>query len=261
MYVLRQGGPKDWVLGVGPRSRFYSPFWRVTFVDVPDGTPLAPLRSVRAILDAKLPMTAGPLRLAPVAPEGLQVDPQTPPAAALVGANIGMPKPVSAWIDGQEVKVLNFGDDRFTVEEYEVVDEQPLYLFFARDDSGTPVFLGLPNVGGTGPPFSGRAAIGPPGKPAFGSLWRLHGVIVPRGATVYLPADAQPGVPDRATLEGLHLQVKETAQATEVLRISLAAGTFLDGQAQIEAALPGAIVRTEALVSCPLVTWGGKPAP
>ena len=47
------------IFSVGPGSGFYSPFWQMIYVEVPDGTPSATLTSVRQILDGGYPLQPG----------------------------------------------------------------------------------------------------------------------------------------------------------------------------------------------------------
>ena len=48
----------DWhpIFSVGPTSRFYSPFWQLIYVQVPEGTPDGQLTSVTQVLDGHYPL-------------------------------------------------------------------------------------------------------------------------------------------------------------------------------------------------------------
>ncbi len=280
MYVLTTGWnpmTKVWapvagakpIFTVGPQSGFYSAFWRVFYAVVPQGTPPDKYRSSRQILEDKLPLHPGPGRLCALAPSDFKVDKSTPPAPDLLGVdNVGEPNAGKGWVDGQEaqVDVLDFGLNRFTWNERLEVAEEPLLLIFARKADGGFTFTNLPAIGGTGPLFARQAPKGPPERPAFGSLWRLYGVALPPSAGVVLPPS---GATDGLSLEGLATHkgtdltkdtwYKVAVNADECFKPDFPAKCrWLDSQERIEAALPMGIVRTEALVTCPFVSYDGK---
>ncbi len=252
------------VFSVGPNSRFYSPFWKVSYVQVPDGTPSTKYQSVRAILDAKLPLFPGPGRLCVLSPAGIPVDITTQPAAGLLGIQVGSPTPSKGWVDGAEVSVLDFGADRFTWDDDLVIHDQPLFMFFARGPDGTWQFTGAPSVGGPG----GRPPSAPGNRPAFGSLWRLVGVKLGPGAGIALP---DPTTKDAEHMVGLGIRVEKVdPKAEQAFKVTanaacfdagIATCTFLDSQAEIEKAVPTGIVPSQILVTCPFVTFNGMKVP
>jgi hypothetical protein len=193
-----------WVLGVGPRSAFYSPFWETFYVELDAGVEDGTYKTVRDILAAGLRIHRGPGRLVAVVPPGMRPQPgaDLPPpfdraVAPLVTAAAGMgregsPLENTAWIDGQDepVEVLDFGPDRFEWNERGELVEQPLFFFFRRGGAGRPTpLLNAPRIGGTGPIFARRPAPAPANRPLFGSFWRLYAVHLPPGrGIVFIPS-------------------------------------------------------------------------
>jgi hypothetical protein len=241
-----------WIFGVGPDSKFYSPFWEVYTFVLPDNIDPATVLDARRVLE--IAGTTGGLkqqhaRITTLAPSTLG-EPRNSaapgPKEALVPAEVLYQDDTAAWEGVGGRRYIDFGPGRFTYDRSTgVVDEVPIFMFVVRDAaSGTfsAVEGGACNVGGTRPLFSPGPALDVPGtvapddpeppvrplEPAFGGLWRLHVV------------EVEPDV----TVEPDGRLVRE--------------GVVLDSQAAIEALGPTRIHRTEILAACPLVQLGDR---
>jgi hypothetical protein len=195
-----------WVLGVGRKTGFYSPFWRTYYVELPDpGVEDGTYKNVRDILAAKLTIHPGPGRLVAIVPPGMHPEEahNLPPPFDAAAAPLrtrdmdpmgveGSPLPNRTWVDGEaeQVEVLDFGPDRFEWNERGEIVEQPLFFFFQRGANGNPEILtSVPRIGGTGPVFARRPAIAAANRPLFGSFWRLWAAHLPPGKTsLFIPA-------------------------------------------------------------------------
>jgi hypothetical protein len=203
LYIVKTNVPAEtrWLFSVAEDSKFYSPYWRAYTVIVPDGT-AAKYNSVRDVLDAKLPISAGRGRLAALVPTG--VKPALVSEDAFVEALLApLPAPKdesvdklagtykvghNGWVDGSPRDYIDFGVDRFEWNERDEVVEAPLFFFFVkRPNLSWGAVTDLPRVGGTGPLYGRRPAIAPTNRPLFGSFWRLWGVHLPESARVFIP--------------------------------------------------------------------------
>lgn len=310
MYVMVQDSNNDGVLepfadlpavfSVGPDSAFYSPYWHVFFVIVPQGMPKPDFRTSRAVLDAGYQLISGPPRLCSLAPIGtditgyVRLPAPVPPAHPLLGTDIVGNAVVGAgWVDGfdEQLGVVSFGDDRFTYDENGVIDEAPLYVFRHQTEGLVPPKLaGLPSVGGEALPSTANKPGAPENRPAFGSLWRLYFVDLPATAGAIVPATTDAAQAKRqneinqsglqvVTLDagalGQDIYFRPVLNATKCaaeLTAALAAAptqplptsacAFLDSQAKVQDLLPpDKVVRTEILVTCPWVTFAGQAVP
>lgn len=191
------GGPEPLasalpIFGVGTGSRFYSPFWRVFYVTVPEGFTADTLRSAEQVIASGLPLTPGPLRLATLGPREIEVahppghDPVHPFSGDVLKPRLAQ----QGWAEGQLVFFVDFGPDRFRVNDANsVVQEVALFRLALLAPGGTPRDLGLPPVVGTGPFRAPRAADAPNGFPRFGALRHVfYAVITPA------PGSPVPGV-------------------------------------------------------------------
>lgn len=239
------GVREPWVFGVGPYSRFYSPFWQVYGFQVPEGVDVETLVDTRAVIEAAN-RTGGfrqlQRRIVAAAPEvvfpNFQWTEQT------------YYDDVAAWDGAGHQRYIDFGTGRFDYDEAGVVQDLPLFVFM----KGGALMAEWPHIGGTRalfsatPPFTGTdggmpgggGAVAPPPdpvtiEPSFGGLWRLH--------TVELPPDA--GLLDGRVV--LHLPC-----GTDVYN----ACVILDSQGAVESTGPDRIHRTELLVTCPLMQLG-----
>ena len=272
------------IFSVGPGSRFYSPYWQVYYVLVPDGFRPDALTSVADVLDSKLPLAQGPNVYWTIGPEGLGTAHAqgAKPLRPLTQDPLLLRLPERGWFDGQPVSFLSFGRDRFRADDKHVVAEAVLYQFALRGPDGQPVPLDLPRVGGTGAFRAPRPVDAPQGIPQFGALWHeftamlatrpgdpLPGVFVPaampalRARVVAMMGDARfaplPGPVAEGTPE----------KAEFILRVAIDGAcfgqgdfpngcTWLDTQASVENNLPGAaFTDTKRLTAGALVFFDG----
>jgi len=260
-----------WIFGVGPDSRFYSPFWQMVYVEVAADTP--PLTSAREVLDGKYPLHFGPGRTVPLLPAGV-----SPPAPFMTG---------TAWVDGRQRPFVDFGKATFTWNADDaVIDEIPIFVFLMRNMEGDLVAPDIPTVAGTGPLGSG----GPPppvinDQNRYVAYWRLYTVTLPPTARVFSPTDDS-----KAKLDADHVPVVrsyndpgamntdqigwvalnpsdkdanlvgcfETLAQLDPDPGNTAAGKciWLDSQAAIENLIDrSAIQRTDVTVTCPFVSF------
>jgi hypothetical protein len=273
------------IFGVGSDSKFYSPYWQVTYFEIPPGADVDSFRSVRDVIDRGLDLNAAGERLAVLAPDSVGIPARV--ASTTDGSlPIGGPTPATGLLDGQEVPFLDFGAGTFTWNDDLVVEEAPIFVWVARDASGALQTLDIPTVAGTGPLYSNRPAKVVDHKPLYGSYWRLYTVEVPAAAGVFAPteaADLRAALAARPDLYTADYNSKNTALPASALpewegRVTLNPGCFadylnldptngtsdecqyLDSQAAIEANVPsGSIERTDILVTCPFVTYEGVP--
>jgi hypothetical protein len=240
---------EPWVFGVGPRSRFYSPFWEVYGFQVPDGVDAESLLDARAVIQAAN-QTGGfrrlERRIVAAAPKAVFPNFQWTEQTYY--------DDVAAWDGAGRRRYIDFGTGRFDYEDAGVVQEVPLFVF----TKGGVLMKEWPHIGGTRPLFSatptftgvdgsvggsgdGDAGAAPPPPdpvtidPSFGGLWRLH--------TVELPPDAE-------LLEGrvvLHVPCGTNVYDACVV---------LDSQSAVESAGADRIHRTELLATCPLMQLG-----
>jgi hypothetical protein len=264
------------IFSVGPKSGFYSPFWRVSYVVVPTAADADRYTAARQILEDKLPLLPGPDRLCVLAPGDIALEGGVDAVRPLFGDKVGTVGRAKTWLDGEPIDVLDFGVARFTADEKMVVDEQPLFIFMSRDGAGRLRPANLPNVGGTGPLYAVRPALGgATSRPAFGSLWRFHPVTLPATAAAFIP----PGSDFDALREqivGVDVPAVTGPGATLpnvkdfAGRVALNPACFdepqfpagcqwLDSQASIETLLPRNIRPSDIRATCPLVTYAGKP--
>jgi len=266
------------IFSLGAKSAFYSPYWRVEYVVVPPEVNPDSLRHVRDVVG--LETHDGPLKICSIIPDDMDVaSPEgVAPVRPLNGDAVAAVRKGQAWVEGEKVSFLDFGNDRFTVGAGDVVDETPIYGFAAADEGGERVPLGLPNVAGVGPAGSQASVSQGSGAVRFGGLWRLYLVDLPAGAGVFVP----PGLPalrDQVREKGLAVpelaaEVAADPRAADyTLRVALDPScfgstdggfpggcTWLDSQARIESLLgQQAIHRTEVTITCPLVEFGGEP--
>lgn len=181
----------NWIFAFGAGSRFYSPYWQTWYVTVPASFPAESLRSAQDVIASGLTLTAGPLRYAAVGPRDVEVahpegqDPVHPFTGDVLKARL----PAQAWADGQLTWFLDFGADRFRVNENLVVQEVALFRFALLGPDGSPRPMDVPPVVGTGPFRTPRAADAPGGLPRFGALRHEYYATLTPG-----PGQPRPGV-------------------------------------------------------------------
>jgi hypothetical protein len=173
------------IFSVGPDSAFYSPFWQLFYFQVPAGTDPDDYTTARKVIDSGLPLIPGPGRTMSIVPGDITV----PRVGMASGQHVGGPAGSSpGYLDGRDVKFLDFGKGSFSWNDDLVVDATPLFMFVARDDQGNLQRMNVPTVAGTGPLYANR----PPNvrvntTPHYGSFWRLYTVEVPPAARIFAP--------------------------------------------------------------------------
>jgi hypothetical protein len=269
------------LVDIGEESLFYSPFWEVIYVVVPEDTPPDRYTRVLDLFTAGLPMYRGGRLLAPLAPP--DVRPAAPrdgkaPLRPLSEDTVASPGTGEAWLRGRRVTYLDYGPGAFSwstaPERTGVVDEVALYLFALPDARGGLEPLGLPAVIGTGP--RGPARLSSSGAPRFGALTRPHLVALPAGAGPFIPSslralkeslrargvtvvDAHPTVEHLAGAKDYLLRVALNPECFEDLAGFPASCQWLDSQAAVEAHVPAAGVRPrDVLFTSPIVYFGGR---
>lgn len=268
------------VFGVGAKTRFYSPFWRVIYFELPPGANVDDFRSEKQILDAKLPLHEGAGRLCSIAPEG--VEPARPASSAaalrpLFGDRVGAVHSRVAWLDGQEIWFVDFGNDRFTWDEQTgIINESALFKLSVRATDGSlqPVDL-LPGVGGTGPLYAHAPEDAPNGRPRYGALWHEYNVLIPAGAGVFVTSQraalraqvaaagvlappVDPAIEARPDAASYQLRVaRNPACFTDPANFP-ATCRWLDSQSAIEELPVATIADTDRWLSCPFVHYDGK---
>jgi hypothetical protein len=162
------------IFGTPPTSRFYSPFWRTFYVTVPAGFNIDTLHSGAAVLASGLTLTPGPLRLATLGPNQIEVAHPAgqPPIHPFTGDILTPHLAQQAFLEGGLTFFVDFGNDRFRITDANfVVSEVALFRLAIVGAGGLPIDLGLPPVIGTGPFRAPRAtADAPNGFPRFGAL-------------------------------------------------------------------------------------------
>ena len=284
--------PWEPIFSVGPGSRFYSPFWQMFFVDVPDGTAADALTSAEQVLNSGYPLHPDRGRVMVMYPEQVTLaDPMIPGVMTPVG-NSAMPR--EGWLDGARGKYLEFQSADLRWNDRLVIEEVPIYHFVARTDDGALVQLPIPTVAGTGPPYSNTPApITPDGSrftSRYAGYWRLYTVVLPTNARVFAPParpeiamalDDVMGFPQDATYSSEIMQatVAEVGGAAGMVALSpacFATGLgdidpsnaspgnpspcrWLDSQQHIEEFVPEALIqRTNVTVTCPFVSFRGQ---
>jgi hypothetical protein len=270
-------GESAWhpIFSVGPGSLFYSPYWQIVYVLVPDSINDGDLTSVREILDggyALYPSTGWVAALSP-ADVSLDATPPMPSGGALSG---------QGWLDGAPISFIKFPAAPFWFDDELVVEEIPIFHFVFAKDDGSLVAPPIPSVLGIGPLYSNRAAPVVDELPTakYSAYWRVYTVIVPPTARVFAPPGTQVAIDlakDNLPLDPMYAAefLVDDAARTDLLgRVALkpdcfsslanahphfsSACGYLDSQADIEAQLPAAaIVRTDITITCPLVSVNG----
>ncbi len=281
-YRLKDSAP---VVDIEEESLFYSPFWELIYVVVPEDTPLDRYTSATAILSAGLPMYRGGGLLAPLAPEDVLpavAQGSTSPLRPLTEEVVGGARPGVAWLHGRQVSYLSFGLNNFTwsteAGRAGIVDESALYVFAHPGPSGALTSLGLPSVVGTGPRGAGLAArVSTTGVPLFGALTHPHLALLPTSAGPFVPSamallKGSLREAGGVTVVDVHPDIEARPDAKDyVLRVALnpdcfkdpakfpAACRWLDSQAAVEANLaPSSLQAQDVLFTSPVLFYDGK---
>jgi hypothetical protein len=280
-------GGGSWIFSVGQDSLFYSPFWQVIYVNVPDGTTVETLRSVRDVLDSGYSLHPGPGRTVSLVPA------VSPPRGTL-------PVPGEGWLDGQRQAFLDFGGATIEWDADGVIKETPIYVPVYRTAGGELKRLGITTIAASGP--RGSNLFAPPfveNQPRYAAYWRVFLVVIPPpnpslpatvpNVTVFAPpggtglyeqlmADGFPVVADYAQPIKDALAQDSAAYATYEGRVSLkplgpngrpecfddptlfpadanrAGCGWLGSQNEIEMFFDASqIIRTDVTVTCPVV--------
>jgi len=281
-YRLKDSLP---VVDIEEESLFYSPFWELIYVVVPEDTPLDRYTSATALLSAGLPMHRGGGLLAPLTPADVLPavsEGRTGPIRPLTGEAVGSARQGETWLHRRRVPYLSFGSNNFTwsteASRAGIIDEAALYMFARTGPEGRPTPLGLPAVIGTGPRGAGRAArVSATGVPQFGALSRPHLALLPPSAGPFVPS-SMGLLKDTLRGEGgisvvdVHPDIEARADAKDyVLRVALnpdcfkdpakfpAACRWLDSQAAVEANLAqSSLLPQEVLFTSPVLFYDGK---
>jgi len=267
-------GPRSWIFGVGPDSGFYSPFWQMVYVDVPDEATARTLTSARQIVEGGYKLHPGPGRMASLKPDDLM-----PPEGSAIGAGRG-------WLDGNTVSFFDFGGATFSWDAEGVIKELPIYVFLMRNRDGNWVAPNIPTIAGVGPPNSGvRRETFPPeigGQIRWASYWRVYTVMLPPAARIVAPTTPDSTIYDNlvaldvARADDINPAVyADPRQIGQVVLNPLGtgadggpAGCFVDGQGclsiesqyDVEVLIdPSMIRRTDVTVTCPFVLQDGVP--
>ena len=200
---------------------------------------------------------------------------------------MGRPQLRSGWADGadRELAALDFGESRFRYNERDVVAEEPLFVFFGRDDGGRWFpFTTIPRVGGTGPLHAGSPPLAPGNRPLFGSLWRLHAVHLPETARVFVPplrrqewearnggaglgppaVEPPPGVtatPAQLDEHAFKVLLDGACLTRPGVAVDLTLCPWLDSQENLERHLGHALYPSEVLIAGPYLSFGGTAVP
>lgn len=232
------GSPTASVFPVGTDTRFYSPVWRATLVEVPLGSPADLFTDAPSILATRYPLHQGPLVLCPItamdagvgvsvaeSPTGLEHPLTRAPQEPIPGGR--------AFVDGREIRYLSPGLGRALAEDDGEVLEFPAYFFVAEEgDDVTPLPL---------PPVM-------PDEPEVQSVWRRHDVVLQPPMGVYFATDL-PAIRDAVERVGVATRVQAaggTVPRDFSLRVAKdracfdaatfpASCTWLDGVAAIQA--------------------------
>jgi hypothetical protein len=161
------------IFGLGAGSRFYSPFWQTYYVTVPAGFAADSLRSSEDVIASGMPLTMGPLRLCVLGPKEMEIahPAAQSPVHPFTADTLQSRLTGQSWAEGELVWFLDFGIDRFRINDANfVVQEVALFRFALLAPDGTQQLLDVPPVVGTGPFRAPRAADAPNGFPRFGAL-------------------------------------------------------------------------------------------
>ncbi len=273
------------LVDIEEESLFYSPFWELIYVVVPEDTPPDRYTSAAALFAAGLPMHRGGGLLAPLTPDDVMpalAEGRTSPVRPLTGEVVGNAGRGEAWLHGRRVPYLSFGSNTFTwsrePNRLGIIDEAALYVFSRTGEDGQPTSIGLPAVIGTGPRGAGRPPrISSTGVPQFGTLTRPHFALLPPTAGPLVPSTKAQLKESLREAGGIavvdvHPDIEARADAKDyVLRVALnpdcfkdpakfpASCRWLDSQSAIETNLaPSSLQAQEVLFTSPVLFYDGK---
>ncbi len=254
------------VFPVGVESSFYTPFWRLVWAVVPEGTAADAVRSAGDVLRVATSLHPGPLVTCSVVPEDTalaKAAAEAAPRRPLSGEPVSARSLRQAWVDGRKVSYLELGASNFTSTPAELVTEVPIFVFVTRGADGARSEAGLPPVLADRPLRESLArrvdvVLGPELAvfvPA--PLSELRASLVEKGVSAPPAAAAIPADVARA----FALRVASDARCFGDAAQFPGGCTWLDSQAAIEA-LPGERrVRTGALVTAVTLRHGAEVLP
>jgi len=276
------------IFSVGPDSAFYSPFWQTIYFQVPVGTDPEKYKSARQVLDAGVPLMQGPAHTMAIVPGENIVPAPSPFDVQMVG---GPTATSEGYLDGHDVRYLDFGKNTFTWNDDLDVEETPLFMFVYRDSNGELQRTNTPTVAGTGPLYANRpvnVTDTVPPVPHYGAYWRLYTVELPATARIFAPPALYPtenadyagpvgtAYGDAITKAGVvgtnqwlgRVALNATDDPTQgcfsdnqnLDQLGGGSCKWLDSQPKIEAAVaPWAIWKTDITVTCPFVSYQDFP--
>jgi hypothetical protein len=253
---------------VDTASTFYSPFWKVLYVEVPPGTTPETYTSTKQFFDQRLPIHEGPLWIYSMRPPSITLG---KPMHPLMGMEVGnMSLGDAAIVEGRRVPYLNLGANNFRADAALVVEEVPLFWPARRLPDGGREVLDAPAVIGTGPLGSRRAPDVVGNRPRFGGLCRVYLAFLPQTAATFEPG-AQPDASAKLADASKDPNAWAGRLAMNAVKVGMndtecftadafpASCTWLDSQARIEERLGEAnLERTEVTMTCPFVFYAGK---
>lgn len=141
--VWAPGKPLSNVFSVDVDSTFYSPFWRIEWLQDVTTQP----RGGRDAL--KYPSTPGPLVLCPIVPEGIRFandgtgekDPATLDALPQLGPTLQLAR---GFVEGHDITYFDFGPNRFISPEAQRVEDARGYFFVDGEGKNLPIAAVLP---------------------------------------------------------------------------------------------------------------------
>src|SRR6188508_1558450 len=122
---------KPWqpIFSVGPGSRFYSPFWQIVFVDVPEGTTPESLTSAEQVLRSGYPLYPDQGSVMVMSPGDVRFEQLTVGAFTIP---VGDVQRLEGWLDGARGSYVEFPSAALSWDTRLVIDEVPIYHFVAR---------------------------------------------------------------------------------------------------------------------------------
>lgn len=175
------------VFGLGTESTFYSSYWQIYYLNIPNDVDPGQFTSSKAVLDSGYPLVEGALTFCALGPAttNLAIDniDGGSPVVPLTNLPIHLRGHAPGWVEGQEINFIDFGRSRFTrdaaASDPAIVEADALFQFAVRNPAdGSHKPLDLPRVGGTGPYRHHRAPELVQGRPQFGTLWHEYQVVI-----------------------------------------------------------------------------------
>ena len=261
------------------RSAFYSPYWRVTYLEVPADTGADTFHGAGAALRAARSVHEGALVVCPIVPEDTAIakDPADPgPVRPFTLEPVTARVVRHAWVDGHDTAYMDFGRDLFTASPAALPDEAPLYAFvktansvsvdpyaYATNAPGATTLLELPFVLDD--------------APFAQSLRRRYDIALAPSMAVFVPAD-RPELRDALRASGVKVPDADPTIPTDVaraytLRVATSTACFadatgfpgncgwLDSESAIAALPRHTVVRTDVLVTAVTLRAGAKVLP